>query len=205
MATFTDANGYATTADFTATIDWGDGSSSHGTVSGPTGGPFTVSGSHTYGSTGPESISVTVNDDGGSTTTASGCTVLIFAFVPSGGAFVIGDGNSAAGTHVTFWGSQWWKLNSLSGGPAPAAFKGFALNPATPSCGTDWNTDPGNSAPPPAGPLPAFMAVIVTSKSSQSGSQISGNTVHLVVVQTDPGYAPSVGHAGTGTVVAQIC
>ena len=96
-------------------------------------------------------------------------------------------------------------LNSLIGGPAPASFKGYALDPATPSCGTDWSTDPGNSAPPPAGPLPAFMGVIVTSKSSQSRMQISGNTVHMVVVQTNPGYAPSVGHAGTGTVVAQIC
>jgi hypothetical protein len=49
------------------------------------------------------------------------------------------------------------------------------------------------------------MSVIVTSSSAQSGSQISGNTVHLVVVQTNPGYASDVGHAGTGVVVAQIC
>ena len=49
------------------------------------------------------------------------------------------------------------------------------------------------------------MGVIVTSSASQSGSQISGNTPHIVVVQTDPGYAPAVGHAGTGTVVAQFC
>ncbi len=205
VANLTDANSQATTADFTATINWGDASSSAGTVTGPTGGPFTVSGSHTYSSTGPESISVTVNDAGGSTTSLSGCTVLVFAFAPSGGAFVIGDGSSAPGTAVTFWGPDWWKLNTLSGGPAPASFKGFALNPATPSCGTNWSTDPGNSAPPPAGPLPAFMGVIVTSSSSQSGSAISGNTVHAVVVQTNAGYAPAVGHAGMGTVVAQVC
>jgi hypothetical protein len=49
------------------------------------------------------------------------------------------------------------------------------------------------------------MSVIVTSASSQSGNQITGNTVHMVVVRTNPGYAPSVGQAGTGTVVAQIC
>jgi hypothetical protein len=34
---------------------------------------------------------------------------------------------------------------------------------------------------------------------------ISGNTVHMVVVKTNPGYAPDPGHAGTGTVVATIC
>jgi hypothetical protein len=49
------------------------------------------------------------------------------------------------------------------------------------------------------------MAVIVASSISQSGSTISGNTVHMVIVQTNPGYAPDPGHAGTGTVVAQIC
>jgi hypothetical protein len=205
VAAFTDANPYATTADFTATIDWGDGSTSAGTVSGPTGGPFTVSGSHTYASTGPESISVSIGDDGGSTTSASGCRVVIYAFAAGGGAFVIGDRNSAPGTLVTFWSAQWSRLNGLSGGPAPSAFKGFALNPASPSCGIGWSTDPGNSAPPPAGPLPAFMAVIVTSSSSQSGAQISGDTVHLVVIQTNPGYAPDPAHAGTGRVVAQIC
>ena len=72
-------------------------------------------------------------------------------------------------------------------------------------CHVDWTTGPGNSPPPPAGPLPSFMGVIVTSAVSKSGSQISGNTVHIVVVQTDPGYAPNPGHAGTGTVVAQVC
>jgi hypothetical protein len=205
VANLTDANSFATTSDFTATINWGDGSSSAGTVSSPTGGTFTVSGSHTYSSTGPESISVTVHDDGGSTTSVSGCTVLIFALAPGRGGFVIGSGNSATGTPVTFWGPRWSMQNSMSAASAPPSFKGYALNPATPSCGANWSTDPGNSAPPPAGPLPAFMSVIVTSSSAQSGSQISGNTVHLVVVQTNPGYASDVGHAGTGVVVAQIC
>ena len=104
-----------------------------------------------------------------------------------------------------FWGAQWAKRNRLSGGPAPSAFKGFALNPATPSCGTNWSTDPGNSAPPPAPPLPEFMGVIVTSSTTKSGKQISGNTVHMVVVRTHPGYKANPGSPGTGTVVAQIC
>ena len=128
---------------------------------------------------------------------------LVFAFAPGGGAFVVGD-QSATGS-VTFWGAQWWKKNSLSGGPAPASFKGFALNPTVPSCGTQWSTDPGNSAPPPPPPLPDFMGVIVTSSTSKSGNQISGNTVHMVVVQTDPGYNATPGKAGTGIVVAKIC
>jgi hypothetical protein len=204
VATFTDANPLAPLSDFTATIVWGDGSSSAGVVSGPVGGPFTVSGSHNYASTGTFTIGVSIVDEGGSTASTE-CDVLIFAFAPGGGAFVVGDQNSANGTSVTFWGAQWSKLNSLSGGAAPSSFKGFAQNPSVPSCGTGWSTDPGNSAPPPAGPLPAFMGVIVSSSSAKKGSQISGDTVHIVVVQTNAGYDTNPGHSGTGTVVAQVC
>ena len=127
------------------------------------------------------------------------------SFAPGGGSFVVGDQNVVIGSSVTFWGAQWWKLNSLSGGNSPASFKGFAKTPSTPACGTGWSTDPGNSTPPPAGPLPAFMGVIATSSSTQNGSAISGNTLHIVIVRTNPGYAPDSGHAGTGTVVAVVC
>src|SRR6266545_1497584 len=202
--TFTDANSFATTADFTATFDWGDTTSSAGIVAGPTGGPFTVSGTHTYSSTGFFTITVSIADDGGSTATTS-CVVLIFG-TSAGGNFVIGDQNSALGTDVTFWGAQWAKLNTLSGGAAPSAFKGFEDTPSTaPACGTNWSTDPGNSTPPPAGPLPEFMAVIVSSSITKAGPTISGNTPHVVVVHVAPGYVSNPGHPGTGTVVAIVC
>ncbi len=140
--------------------------------------------------------------------TISSNTVTVtweLSFAPGGGSFVIGNGNSANGTSVTFWGAQWRKLNPLSGGSAPASFKGYALHPTTPSCGAVFSTDPGNSAPPPAGPLPRYMGVIVSSSVTQSGSTITGNIVHIVEVKTNSGYAGDPGHAGTGTVVAQIC
>jgi hypothetical protein len=168
------------------------------------GGPFTITGSHTYSSTGYYDITTTVKDDGGSHSAAS-CKVLVFAFAPGGGAFAIGNGNSKNGTAVTFSGPQWAKLNTLTGGRAPAAFKGYALNPTVPTCHAGWSTDPGNSAPPPEGPLPAYMGVIVTSTTTQSGMQISGDTPYIAIVKTNPGYEPAVGHAGTGTVVTQVC
>jgi len=143
--------------------------------------------------------------DPNSSNNSSSASAFVYCVVAGGGNFVIGDNNAAVGTSVTFWGDQWWKLNSLTGGAAPASFKGFAKSPPTATCGTDWTTSPGNSVPPPLGPLPSFMGVIVASSISQSGSTISGNTVHMVIVQTNPGYAPNPGHAGTGTVVAQIC
>jgi uncharacterized repeat protein (TIGR01451 family) len=143
------------------------------------------------------------NPDPNKDNNCSTTRATVFAMGTGGGAFVVGD-LSATGS-VTFWGAQWWKLNSLSGGSAPAAFKGFASAPASPACGVNWTTAPGNSPPPPAGPLPALMGVIVSSSISQSGSTISGNTVHIVIVQTNPGYDANPGHAGTGTVIATYC
>ncbi len=204
-ATFTDAaSPSGTLSDFTATIDWGDGTFTAGTVTGPNGGPYTVGGAHTYATTGIFTITTTIHDVGGSKAMTS-CSTLGFAFAPGGGSFVIGDKNAARGTAVTFWDAQWAKKNPTSGGSAPRSFKGFAEDPTTPSCGVIWTTDPGNSTPPPDGPLPTYMAVIVTSSVGKNGSEISGNTVHIVVVKTNPGYASNPGHSGTGTVVAVVC
>jgi hypothetical protein len=49
------------------------------------------------------------------------------------------------------------------------------------------------------------MGVIVADSVTKHGSTISGNIAHIVVVQTNPGYAPNPGHAGTGTEVAVFC
>lgn len=135
---------------------------------------------------------------------SASAATLLFAFLGNG-SFVVGDQSAQAGARVTFWGAQWSKLNLLSGGTAPASFKGFASTPAMPACGVAWSTNPGNSAPPPAGPLPTYMAVIAAGNATKKGAQISGTTVHIVVVKTNSGYAPNPGHAGTGTVVATIC
>ena len=157
-ATFTDADPGGTSSDYTATIDWGDASTSAGAVSPGTGsGPYTVSGGHTYATTGTFAITTTIKDAGGSRTVAI-CKTLVFAFAPGGGAFAIGNRNAAIGTHVTFWGARWSKANVLSGGRAPSAFKGFAKMPAQPACGTGWSTSPGNSAPPPTGRSPRIWA-----------------------------------------------
>lgn len=154
---------------------------------------------------GTDTVQASVTNPAGTIDSNSVAVNWTVSFAPGGGAFVIGDQDGATGSAVTFWGAQWAKANSLSGGPAPAAFKGYALNPGTPSCGVSWSTDPGNSAPPPAGPLPKYMAVIVTSSAAKSGAAVSGNTVHIVIVRTNAGYAPDPGHAGTGTVVSQVC
>lgn len=156
--------------------------------------------------TGTDSVQAAVTNAVGFTRTSNVAAVIwTIEFAPGGGSFVIGDGNAAPGTDVNFWGSQWATHNSLTGGPAPRSFKGFADEPAQPTCGKTWTSEPGNSTPPPDGPLPALMAVIVSSSAHQSGPEISGDIVAIVLVRTKPGYAPNPGHRAFGTVVAVIC
>jgi hypothetical protein len=148
---------------------------------------------------GPHSITATYNGDGNTVASTSAALPLTVYASTAGGSFVIGDRNAVVGQQVTFWGSQWDKANTLSGGSAPSAFTGFASAVA----GGVWTSGGGDSANPPA-TVPAYMTVIVTSAASKSGSTITGDVVQIVVVQTDPGYEPDPGHTGTGTVVAVV-
>ena len=135
---------------------------------------------------------------------SASATAIVFAFL-SRGAFVLGDLSAAAGGTVTWWGSSWANVNSLSGGAAPSAFKGFAgtvsLPTSTPpaACGGPWSTSGGNS-PPPVGSVPSYMGVLVASHADKSGTTISGNTVSIVVVKVNPGYDSNPGSPGTGTM-----
>jgi hypothetical protein len=186
-----------------ASVDWGDGTSSAATLV-PAGDGYDVDGSHTYTADAAYPVTVTVTDavDQQVLATAAG-TAYAYAFAPGGGAFVVGD-QSATGS-VLFWGDIWGQANSLSGGPAPAQFKGFAAAPTVPACGTGWVTRPGASSAPPAGPLPEYVGVIVVGSVSASGPSITGDTGHIVILRTDPGYGPLPSEHGTGTVVATAC
>lgn len=81
VGSFTE-NAAAPLSDFTATIDWGDGSpASTGVVSVGTGGAFDVSASHAFARSGLYTVNITVTDVGGSTATFSvGATVTDPAF-----------------------------------------------------------------------------------------------------------------------------
>jgi len=73
VASFVDADPGAAPADFAATIDWGDGTTSAGTVAyDSTSARFTVAGTHTYLVPGSPTLTVTVNDAGGSVGSGSG-------------------------------------------------------------------------------------------------------------------------------------
>jgi Domain of unknown function DUF11 len=80
VATFTDPNPGAQATEFTTTIDWGDGTTSTGTVTitnSPSGlapqaasAAFKVSGSHAFATAGEFAVNATITDKNGSTATA---------------------------------------------------------------------------------------------------------------------------------------
>ena len=152
---------------------------------------------------GPGSVQAVFAQDAYYLASSDSASTIVYAF-PSRGAFAVGDSSATPGAPVTFFGAQWGSDNSLSGGAAPNAFKGFATAPGSPpSCGGSFSANPGDSGSPPTS-VPSYMGTLVTSKVTQSGSNIVGTVTRIVVVKTTS-YGPSPGPGGKGTVVAFIC
>jgi ELWxxDGT repeat protein len=75
VATFAHPSGAAAAA-YTATITWGDGHTSAGTIAAAGKGTYTVSGAHTYARAGSFALSVKISKAGGATVTAFGTATV---------------------------------------------------------------------------------------------------------------------------------
>jgi hypothetical protein len=112
------------------------------------------------------------------------------------GVFVVGDLSAVAGATVTWWSPSWSSANTVSGGPAPSAFKGFASKVT----GATWCAVGGISGTPPS-TVPTYMAVAVVDSVSKDGSTISGTATGIAIVRINPGYNPTTGVPGTGVLL----
>jgi hypothetical protein len=114
VATFTNADPFGSATSYTATIAWGDGSTSAGTVSGT--GTLTVTGSHTYASAVNETIHVTISHNLSYTTTAVTNSTATVGSLGLG----VQKGQSAS---IGFWqGTNGQALiQSFNGGPNSTA------------------------------------------------------------------------------------
>ncbi len=83
LATFTHAQGVEPGGDFTAKVDWGDGTTSAATVS-QSGLTYSVVGSHTYNHEGNYSIKVSVSEDGGAAASTTSSATVGEAGLPPG-------------------------------------------------------------------------------------------------------------------------
>lgn len=72
VATFKDADPNGNLAEYSAAIQWGDGTSSVASVAAVASGGFSVSGSHAYATEGSFTVTVAIADRGGASTTAHG-------------------------------------------------------------------------------------------------------------------------------------
>ena len=70
VATFTEVDTTMLSSDFTASVDWGDGSQSAGNVTGASGS-FSVTANHTYDTAGDYTVSVAVYDVAGNSDSTS--------------------------------------------------------------------------------------------------------------------------------------
>ncbi len=105
LATFSDANPLASASNYTATINWGDGTTSTvAVVPLPSSTGFSVSGSHTYAIAGTYTVNVTITDIGGST--VSGTLTATVTDAPltmlNTDAFSVVEGSAFQGTVATF-------------------------------------------------------------------------------------------------------
>lgn len=75
LATFVDGGGAEDPSSYSAVIDWGDGQTSLGTVSVDGNNTFTVVSDHTYAAAGAYTISLTIQEDGFTSSSGSQATV----------------------------------------------------------------------------------------------------------------------------------
>lgn len=116
VAKFSDADPGGVASDYTATIHWGDGTTSAGKISGH----FTVTGTHTYASTGKRTVSVTIKDAGGATATATGTAKI--GNLPTITSVSPTSGSHLGGKTVTITGTNFTLVTSVKFGTATGTF-----------------------------------------------------------------------------------
>jgi len=143
-ASFVDGTPSAQAGDFTASVSWGDGSSSSSAVAGPQGGPFSVGQGHVFKVSGTYSVVVTLHDrvDNVEYTSTPG-TVTVLQSAATRLTLTAGSNPSAFAQSVTFTANV-----------RPRAF-------GTPT-GTVQFVDGGNNLGPPVA-LSNGIAVLTTS------------------------------------------
>jgi Bacterial Ig-like domain len=103
VGSFTSTSASAVPGDFSASILWGDGTTSSGTIASVLGSGFTISGGHTYAHSGSFPLSITVQDNAQHTATSNGAaTVADAPLTVAVQSFSTHPGDNFSGTIATF-------------------------------------------------------------------------------------------------------
>jgi len=193
VANFLDTYVENVASDFTATINWGDGTTTPGVVSGGNGA-FTVSGSHTYaGPSKTELVTVTLSEDAPGTASATvsnnfliGITIGnpgIGGGAAGGGAGGVGAGGVGAGGGGEFVNGPAGfntAIGVLLGPPAPQSTESTE---STPSHGTTGTKPAAATAP-----VPVISGVLTTNAVANGNTTTAANpNVYGPAVDNGPG------------------
>ncbi len=128
VATFTDANPNGTVSDFSATIDWGDGTASAGSIATNPAGGFVVNGTHTYTTVNSFKTTITISDVGGAQAVAHGAA-RVTPPPPTVSSVSPSAGPTAGATSVTITGTNLTAASAVKFGTTNAT--SFTVNNAT--------------------------------------------------------------------------
>ncbi len=187
VATFSDADPGGVASDYTASIAWGDGTSSAGTVT-PSGSSFVVRGTHTYATAGSYSTAVSIFDAGGASTVAHG-TANVSPPAPAITGISPSSGPPAGGTSVTITGSSFTGATAVTFGSTPAS--SFTVNSDSQITAV---------APPGTGTVDVTVTTPYGTSATGSSDRYSYVAGSPVVSTGAPMVQSSTGAAFTGTV-----
>jgi uncharacterized repeat protein (TIGR01451 family) len=182
VATFTHANGVEPASAFVATIHWGDGKTSTGTITESSIGTYTVTGSHRYKKAGTHTITTTVTEVGNG---------------PNGNAPV--SLHPAPGTVIA---PPWGSANTVTTKPSPhVPGSGLPSTPAVPHGSHAVSSVPGTvpiitPAPVPGGTNTA-VSVAPASTSVQPATTNALSDIVAAQLYFNLG-AQALGLSGTG-------
>jgi hypothetical protein len=180
VATFTDGDPGGTASDYAATIHWGDGTNTAGTVAAGTAG-FTVAGTHTYPTGGHYNMTISIADSGGATATVN----AVANVAPTVTAVSPGSGLAAGATTVTITGTGFTGATAVQFGTTPAG--SFTVNGAT----TITATSPAGSG---------IVDITVTGPGGTSAAS-SADHFSYIPIPAVTAVSPNIGATFGGTAV----
>ena len=168
VATFTDSTGDDSATDYSASINWGDGAVTSGTVSGTTGttGPWKVRGTHTYAEEGTYSVTVTATDNASSASGSSQESVQISdagLFLTTGTPKQIsGSGPAAGGAMKSFEAAIGGHDNRKKPGEQKGGFRHITWDNVT-----FGGSDPGSTS------ITSHVVSVAATREQQWGVKLS--------------------------------
>jgi hypothetical protein len=201
LATFTDGNPAAPLGDFTATVNWGDGSTpTTGSITQPggVGTTFVVNGTHDYGISGSETVTVTITDVGGqkAMTSVTPLTVQpsIIVLNPSAaGALILSGSSSLTVTGAVVVDSNSATALTATGSSHVTAGSILVVGGVSAPVGA-LNVTPAIGVPPIPDPL-AWLTAPGTG-TSQTAVNLTGGSKTI-----DPGVYSQISVSGNGTTL----